>query len=171
MDHKQPPNVMKKPRLEDMPEELRAKLKCSYANPDCEHWIWDCSSFWYGDDPFVYGLPEYGQWVLPLYSDTHYDWGDVRIIPIAKGKPLPYGIEPGPGFKDWALQILGGDPDTFFFTGTIEDVKRQLDSLLARDSPAIPPIHIPPELGSLEQAKDSQGQPIYCDGKPVWHLL
>src|SRR5262249_9786171 len=123
-----------------MPEELREKLKGSYADPDCDHWIWDCSSIWYGD-PFQYGLPEYNQWLLLLYSDTHYNSGDIRIIPLAKGKPLPYGIEPGPGFKDWAIQILGEDPDTFFVTGTIEEVKHQLDSLLAHDSPAIPPIH------------------------------
>jgi hypothetical protein len=72
-----------------------------------------------------------------LYSDTHWDWGDIRIIPLAKGKPLPYGIEPGPGFKDWAIQILGTDSGTYYVTGKLEEVKRQIDSLLAHDSPAI----------------------------------
>ena len=120
-------------------------LKCSYVNPECGHWIWDCSSFWYSDDPFVYGLPEYNQWVLPLYSDMHCDWGDIRIIPIAKGKPLPCGVKPEPEFKDWAIQILGGPKDsdnTFFVTGTLEEVKRAVDSLLALESPEIPPFHI-----------------------------
>jgi hypothetical protein len=78
------------PSLLDIPEEFRAKLKRSIANPDYSHWSWDwgSSSIWYGD-LLCEDLPEYNEWMLPLYDDIDYDFAEVCLIPLAEGgEPL-----------------------------------------------------------------------------------
>jgi hypothetical protein len=92
--------------------------------------IWDSDP-----DPLGPVARPYSKWALSLYSKERCDWGYIAIFPLMNAEPLAYGTIPEPWHSNWAVQIVGSPENsgTFLVTGTIAEVKRWVDSLLASD--------------------------------------
>jgi hypothetical protein len=107
---------------EEIPVEASKILKTSHADPDPGHWDWDDSEW---------------DWELSLYSDKHLDWGYVALVPLKNGRRFEHEIKPASSHREWAIRFCGIDCPTIFVRGSLHQVKRRLDALMAFNTPEI----------------------------------
>ena len=119
---------------EDIPSQIRAKLKDLRTGPD------SYPDFWYWNDD---------SWERQLsLHDAKEDIdciGCVDVIPLENGQPFKYPILPKPDHNEWLLQIEIFDPPGYSkipvikipVKGLLQEAKRKVDLLLGLDTPAL----------------------------------